>query len=114
MAKSKKQSKKNSKKSVEVDESPPDIVAESESDEEEEIASTPFDNPFFLPLLLFGFALWLLYDGFLNQDFIQRNLDEGDTFAIAFNQWGGPILLVLAVWFTFRAIRERRAESDQG
>lgn len=90
------------------------VAGEGQPDSDEEYAPTPFDNPFFLPVLLFGFALWLLYDGFLNQEFIQRNLEEGDQFAIAFNQWGGPILLVLAIWYTFKAIRERRAESESG
>ena len=89
----------------------PDAVSEGDADSEEEYATTPFDNPFFLPVLLTGFALWLLYDGFLNQEFIQRNLEEGDTFAIAFNQWGGPLLALLAIWFTIKAIRERRAAS---
>ena len=86
-------------------------AAESEggADSEEERAPTPFDNPFFLPVLLMGFAIWLLYDGFLNQEFIQRNLQEGDQFTLAFNRWGGPILALLAVWYTVKAIRERRA-----
>lgn len=89
-----------------------DAVNEGDADSDEEYARTPFDNPFFLPVLLFGFALWLFYDGFLNQDFIQRNLEEGDHFAIAFNQWGGAIAAVLAIWFTVKAIRERRASSE--
>ena len=88
-----------------------DADSEGGADSDEEHAPTPFDNPFFLPVLLMGFAVWLLYDGFLNQEFIQRNLEEGDHFAIAFNRWGGPILAVLAIWFTIKAIRERRAAS---
>jgi hypothetical protein len=88
-----------------------DAVSEGEADSEEEYASTPFDNPFFLPVLLIGFAVWLLYDGFLNQEFIQRNLEEGDQFTLVFNRWGGPILALLAIWFTIKAIRERRAAS---
>jgi hypothetical protein len=81
------------------------------ADSDEEQAATPFDNPFFLPVLLMGFAVWLFYDGFLNQEFIQRNLQEGDQFTLAFNRWGGPILAVLAIWYTVKAIRERRASS---
>ena len=33
-----------------------DNVSEEEADSEEEYAPTPFDNPFFLPVLLMGFA----------------------------------------------------------
>jgi len=87
-------------------------TADVEEDEEEEYAPTPFDNPFFLPVLLGGFALWLFYDGFLNNAFIQRNLEEGDHFAIAFNRWGAPILAAFALWFTFKAFRERRADRE--
>jgi hypothetical protein len=89
----------------------PDAANEGDADSDEEYAPTPFDNPFFLPVLLIGFAVWLLYDGFLNQDFIQRNLEEGDQFTLAFNQWGGSLLALLAIWFTVKAIRERRAAS---
>jgi hypothetical protein len=89
----------------------PNAESEDGADSDEEYAPTPFDNPFFLPVLLMGFAVWLLYDGFLNQDFIQRNLQEGDQFTLAFNRWGGPLLALLAIWFTVKAIRERRAAS---
>ncbi len=92
---------------------PEERSVEPASDEEEdEVASTPFDNPFFLPLILAGFALWLFYDGFLNQEFIQRNLEEGDQFAIDFNRYGAPILAVAAAWFTWRAFQERRKDSE--
>ena len=86
-----------------------DKVSEDEADSEEEYAPTPFDNPFFLPVLLTGFALWFIYDGWFNPDMEW----------IKFNRIGGAISSVLAIWFTVRAIRERRAASvsngnDQG
>ncbi len=83
-----------------------------EEEEEEEYAETPFDNPFFLPVLFFGFAIWLFYDGFLNDAFIQRNLDEGDHFAIAFNRYGSAVAALLCIWFTVKAFRARRADPD--
>jgi hypothetical protein len=68
--------------------------------EGEERASTPFDHPFFLPVLLIGFTLWFGYDGWLNADF--------DPQWIPFNRWGFLVLAVLSAWFTFQAVRERR------
>jgi hypothetical protein len=44
---------------------PRDESAEAEDDE---VAPTPFDNPFFLPVILIGFAIWFIYDGWFNPD----------------------------------------------
>ena len=73
-------------------------------EEDDELASTPFDNPFFLPVLLLLFAGWFIYDGWFNPDMEW----------IKFNQVGAVVTSVLGAWFTYRAIRERRAgrESD--
>jgi hypothetical protein len=78
-----------------------DAVSEQAGDSEEEYAPTPFDNPFFLPVLLIGFSLWFIYDGWFNPDMEW----------IKFNRIGAAILSVLAIWFTVKAIRERRAAS---
>ena len=47
---------------------PDDARDEHQDDGDEEIASTPFDNPFFLPVILIGFAIWFTYDGWFNPD----------------------------------------------
>lgn len=78
-----------------------DSVTEGDADSDEEYAPTPFDNPFFLPVLLVGFSLWFIYDGWLNPDMEW----------IKFNRIGAAIFLPLAIWFTVKAIRERRAAS---
>ena len=81
-----------------------DRVEGTEAEEEEE-ARTPFDNPYFLPVVLLGFALWMGYDGWLNQDFIQAKLEEGEPWKVSFNQWGAGISGALGA---FLAIRARR------
>ena len=68
---------------------------------EEEYARTPFDNPFFLPVLLIGFSVWFIYDGWFNPDMEW----------IKFNRGGAAVFSLLAVWFTVKAVRERRAGS---
>jgi hypothetical protein len=87
---------------------PEDAQPPKPSDEEEEIAPTPFDNPFFLPVVLIGMTLWLGYDGFLNKEFIERHTGD-EAWVVGFNRWGTLVVGVLAAWFTFRAIRERNA-----
>jgi hypothetical protein len=78
--------------------------AGSESAEEtrEERASTPFDHPFFLPVLLIAFTLWFGYDGWLNEDF--------DPQWIPFNRWGFLVLGLLSVYYTWQAVRETRGK----
>jgi hypothetical protein len=77
-------------------------VSEGDADSEEEYARTPFDNPFFLPVLLIGFSIWFIYDGWFNPEMEW----------IKFNRGGAAVFSLLAAWFTVKAIRERRAESD--
>ena len=81
----------------------PDLDAErtDEADSDEEYAPTPFDNPFFLPVLLAGFSIWFIYDGWFNPEMEW----------IKFNRIGAAICSLLAVWFTVKAVRERRATS---
>jgi hypothetical protein len=69
--------------------------------EEEEIAPTPFDNPFFLPVILIGFSIWFIYDGWFNPDMEW----------IKFNRGGAVITLVLGAYYTYRAVRERKSAS---
>ena len=82
---------------AEPDQNPP---GRSGGGDPEERASTPFDHPFFLPVLLILFTLWFGYDGWLNADF--------DPQWISFNRWGFAVLLPLSIYFTIQAVRETR------
>jgi hypothetical protein len=75
-------------------------LRESADDDEDGPASTPFDNPFFLPVLLWVFAAWFGYDGWFNEDMEW----------IRFNRWGFAVSALLATYYTVRGIRERRAQ----
>jgi hypothetical protein len=75
---------------------------------EDEDASSPFDHPAFLPVLLWGLAVWFGYDGWINQD--PSMLEH-----VTFNRWGFGILVVLGVYFTIQSIREvRAADRERG
>jgi hypothetical protein len=73
-------------------------------EDEDGPASTPFDNPFFLPVLLWIFAAWFFYDGWFNPEMEW----------IRFNRWGSAVLVALAVYYTVRGLRERREEQERG
>ena len=67
--------------------------------EEEEFAPTPFDGPYFLPVVLFGLAIWFGYDGWLNEaEHLQDDL--------WFNRVGALIWATAGAWFLYRARRE--------
>ena len=76
-------------------EQPRDESAEAEDDE---VAPTPFDNPFFLPVILIGFAIWFIYDGWFNPDMEW----------IKFNRTGAVVTSILGAYYTWRAVQERR------
>ena len=80
--------------------------ADATANEDEEDASSPFDHPAFLPVLLWGLAVWFGYDGWINQD--PDMLEH-----VAFNRWGFGILVVLGIYFTIQSIREVRARDAQ-
>ncbi len=69
---------------------------------EEEGPRNPFDNPYFLPVALFAFALWFGYDGWFNPAIE----------SVMFNRIGFPIVLALAVYFGWRARVEVRAARE--
>ena len=73
---------------------------EGEGEGDDEVAATPFDNPFFLPVILIGFAIWFVYDGWFNPEMEW----------IKFNRVGAAVTSLLGAYFTYRAIRERRAD----
>lgn len=88
--------------------SPPEEPESADSDEtgsaEEAPAPTPFDHPMFLPALLFAFALWFGYDGFLNTD---PDMVEHSTF----NRVGFALWVVLLAYYGVRGIREMREDA---
>lgn len=79
--------------------------ATSAADEDE--ASSPFDHPAFLPVLLWGLAVWFGYDGWINKD--PEMLEH-----VAFNRWGFGILVVLGIYFTAQSLRDARAREREG
>ena len=72
----------------------------SENPEEDGPPSTPFDSPWFLPVLLWPLSAWFGYDGWFNPEIE----------SIMFNRVGFGVLLIGAVWTTFQAYRETRKE----
>jgi hypothetical protein len=79
-----------------------EALQEDDEDSDEEYARTPFDNPFFLPVLLIGFTIWFIYDGWFNPEMEW----------IKFNRVGAGVFSLLAIWFSVKAVRERRASSE--
>jgi len=76
-----------------------------EEDDEGRPAATPFDNPFFFPVLLWAFAGWFAWDIVTKAQAYQDHPK--------FNQYGLLVMLVLALYFTWSAWKERRAERNK-
>jgi hypothetical protein len=74
-----------------------------EAGEEEDDTGSPFDHPAFLPVLLWGLALWFGYDGWFNE-----NIE-----AVNFNRYGFVVLCALAAWFTTQAVRDARRSGGE-
>jgi len=72
-------------------------------EEYEEEPRNPFDNPYFLPVLLAGFALWCGWDGFLSDKFLDR------PGTLWFNRIAFLLLGSISGWMTMRARRETSA-----
>jgi hypothetical protein len=79
----------------------PEHDPELEADDEE--ASSPFDHPAFLPVLLWGLAIWFGWDGWFNPEIK----------SIMFNRIGFVVLVVLGTYFTVQSIRDARARDRQ-
>lgn len=63
---------------------------EPEPQEEEENASSPFDHPAFLPVILVAVALWFGFDGWFNPEIE----------SVRFNRYGFGFLVGAALYFT--------------
>lgn len=75
---------------------------------EDEQPRNPFDNPWFLPLMLGAFALWCGYDGFVSDKFLER------PGTLWFNRVAFGVLAALSVWLGLRARRESGAGPGGG
>jgi len=66
--------------------------------------TTPFEKPFFMPVLLFALALWFGYDGWFNEEMEW----------IKFNRIVFCVLMVLVAWTTYQDVRHvRRAKESR-
>ena len=77
-----------------------DEAASEGGREEESPASTPFDNPFFLPAVLWALALWFGWDIVTDAEAYQE--------WPWFNRIGGIVSAGAAAWFTRSAVLEKR------
>jgi hypothetical protein len=77
-----------------------EAAAADGDEEDEEESGSPFDHPAFLPAVIWPMALWFGYDGWLNQD--PDMLEH-----LTFNRIGFGVLVVLGIYFTVQAIRDR-------
>jgi len=73
-------------------------------EEDEGPPSTPFDHPFFLPVVAWLFAGWFAFDIVTGA---QAYIDHPN-----FNRGGLVVTSVLAIWFTWRGIQERRTDRE--
>ena len=74
---------------------------DSEFEEDEAPAATPFDNPYFLPAVLWGLAAWFGFDIVTDAQAYQDYPN--------FNRGGFGLLSLAAAYFTCSAILEKRA-----
>jgi hypothetical protein len=70
---------------------------EAQSDDDAPV-STPFDKPFFMPVLLFALALWFGYDGWFNEEMEW----------IKFNRVVFCGLILLTAYTTYQDVKEVR------
>ena len=77
---------------------------DSKSDSGAAPATTPFEKPFFMPVLLFLLALWFGYDGWFNEEIE----------SIMFNRvvFGG--LVILVAYTTYQDVKVVRKSKESG
>ena len=80
-----------------------DDAAGANPSEDEDEASSPFDHPAFLPVLIWGLAIWFGFDGWFNPKIE----------AVMFNRYGFGVLVLLGIYFTIQSIREVRARDRE-
>ena len=71
---------------------------------EDQPAPTPFDNPFFLPVVLWALAAWFAWDVITGAEAYQKYP--------LFNLGGLAILAPAALYYTWSAIKEHRADRE--
>jgi hypothetical protein len=76
----------------------PDRNESVEPTAEDEDASSPFDHPAFLPVLVFAMALWFGYDGWFNEKIE----------SVRFNRYGFGFLIGAAIYFTLSELLRLR------
>lgn len=81
-----------------------------DDDDDDGPATTPFDNPWLLPVLFGVFFLWFAWDGFISDKF----KIPGKEGTLMFNQVLAPVWGVLALWSAWRARQETRRDRDSG
>jgi hypothetical protein len=81
--------------------SEPDPEPEN-SEESSDGVSTPFEKPFFMPVLLILLAGWFGYDGWFNPEIE----------SILFNRVVFGLLLVLGAYTTWQDVRDQRRSKE--
>lgn len=74
-----------------------------EDEHSDEPPRTPFDNPFFLPVMLWLFTAWFGWDAWI--------VPMEDH--LAFNRYGFFVVLALAIWFTRKGLIEHREDRER-
>ena len=85
-----------------ADEKTPEVASASPKRDEGRRMG-PFDHPWFLPGLLYAFAIWFGYDGWLNENIK----------SVTFNRVLAPVWLTGAVYYTFQNIRDQRRARER-
>ena len=77
-----------------------------EEDDDDEVES-PFDHPAFLPVILWGLAIWFGYDGWFNDaDYLRDDL--------TFNRVGFALWTIGGIYYTIQAVKEIREDRESG